>query len=210
MAVNDTVLLTVQGTVGGQRHIHTLHFRYEDIASDEAGLIELWRTTCRTAYRTLFDVDDSPCQLYTARQVCGALPLRAPAEVAETAPNIVGASDFTTDRGPTWLAAVVSVRTASAGKSRRGRFFIGGLFESEFSGNNLVTNHVNRLTAYCTALNNAFIDTGGVGEIYRLVVHSHKLAQPGVQCQDSSTPVTAFIVRTEMGSMKSRKPGSGT
>lgn len=209
MAINDTAQLAVIGTVLGQQHVHTLHFRHEQVGQSEADIINEWQAGCRTTYRTMFDNTDSPCQLYSARQVCGAVPLRAPAEEAEVAPNIVGASDFTSDAAPSWLAAVGSERTALAGRRRRGRFFIGGLYESEISGNNLVANHLARLQAYIDALMATFGESG-TSVLFRLVVHSPTLAAiPGTECQNSSTPVTAIIARSAIGSMKSRKPGRG-
>ena len=39
-SMNDTVLLTVRGLVGGQRHVHTLHFRAVNALTTEELLID--------------------------------------------------------------------------------------------------------------------------------------------------------------------------
>lgn len=210
MSVNDTTQLAVQGTVGGQTHIHTLHFRYLDPTASEQGLIDLWQANARTAYRGMFSTNDSPVILLRASEVCGALPLRAPVEEAEAGGNQTGTRVISAERLPSWLAAVVSERTAFAGKTRRGRFYIGGLFEDETTGNTLNSGYIAWVQAYVDAIMGTF-GPSGTSNLYRLVVYSRKLASvPGTQCQDSSTVVTSMLVNANIGSMKSRKPGSGT
>lgn len=210
MSVNDTVQLSVIGTVAGQTHIHTQHFRYLDPTSTEQGLIDLWQANCRTTYRNMFNTTDLPVLLLRAGQVCGAIPLRAPVEEAEAPATQAGTLNWTGDRAPSWLAGVVSERTAFAGKSRRGRFYIGGLYEAAIAGNDLGATHKGHIQAYVDALNGTF-GAAGSSNLYRLVVYSRKLASvPGTQCQDSSTVITSLLVNDAIGSMKSRKPGSGT
>lgn len=212
MPLNDTAQLSVIGTVHGQQHIHTLHFRNQDGTATTQGLIDGWQANARTAYRALFHTADSPCELYRAQVVCGSLPLPAASEEAEAAPNIVGSgTKGATERAPAWLAALVSVRTASAGKSYRGRFFIGGIYEGDFVADNLTAATIAGMTAYTNALIAAYVTptTGTNG--WRWVVHSRKLsAVPGSQCQNTSSLVTGVLVRAAVASMKSRKPGRGS
>lgn len=210
MAINDTAQLTVKGTVAGQTHVHTLHFRLMDPVLAEQDLINLWQANCRTEYRTLFVNVDEPCQTYRAAQVCGSIPLRAPVEEEEVAPNRVGVNAPSGDRLPSWLAAVSSVKTALAGRSRRGRYFIGGLYEVQAAGNDISTAHQAGVQAYGTKLIATFGAGGTEAGKFRLVVHSRTLAVPGVLCENSSTLVQAITAKLPMGSMKSRKPGSGT
>lgn len=209
MAINDTAQLAVKGTVGGQDHVHTLHFRAIDAIANEQGLIDAWQANARTAYRNIFKNTDTPVDIITASHVCGAIPLRALAQEVEVAPNRVGGEGNDTSQPlPTFNAGVVSVRTAFSGKSRRGRFYIGGLSEANTDGNTLGALQA-RIQAYVTALLAAFTGAGSMGG-WQLVVHSRKLAAvPGTQCQDSSALVTAMIVRAEVGTMRSRKLGHG-
>jgi hypothetical protein len=117
----------------------------------------------------------------------------------------------TGERLPSWLAAVSSTRTALAGKSRRGRYFVGGLWETDQNAGDLAAAYSSVQAAYNTALLGAFGPTGTDPGGYTLVVHSATLAAvPGTQCQDSSTPITGILSRLQLGSMKSRKIGSGT
>lgn len=210
MAINDTAQLAVIGTVGGVRHIHTLHFRHLDPALTEQNVIDAWQAQARTAYRDLFHPSDLPIERYVCAQVCGSVPLRAPVEEVEVDPNRAGTLASTGQLLPTFNAAVVSVRTALAGRSRRGRFFLGGLREDYVAGNVLDPNYLSRVQTYINALLAAFGPSGSVGS-ERLVVHSRKLASsPTVACQDSSTLVQGMIARANPGTMRSRKLGSGT
>lgn len=210
MAVNDTAQLSVQGLVGGENHVHTLHFRAVDALANEQGLIDAWQLNARTAYRAIFKTTDSPVQTITAAQVCGAVPLRAPVVETEAVGNIAGTEGNDISQSlPSFVAAVFSVRTALSGKSRRGRFYIGGLTEGG-TDVNMVGGVGNRLQAYITALANNFISPNAASG-WVLVVHSRKLAAvPGTQCQDSSTLVTNIILRSQLGTMRSRKVGHGT
>lgn len=210
MAINDTSQLAVIGSVGGIDHVHTLHFRALNPATDELSLIVAWASAARTLYRDLFGPSDLPVLRYTARQVCGSVPLRAAVEVTEVDPNRAGTLSTNGQLLPTFNAAVVSVRTALSGRTRRGRFFLGGLREDYSSGNVLDPNYVARVQSYVNALMSAFGPSGSVAD-WRLVVHSRKLAAtvPPIPCQDSSTQVTGMIVRPNHGTMRSRKLGSG-
>jgi len=209
MAINDTSQLSVIGNVLGQEHVHTLHFRHLGPGGDESVLIDEWQASAKASYRALFSTVDSPTQRYRGAQVCGTIPLRAPDEETEPAGQILGTRATATDPLSPFMAAVTSVRTASAGRSRRGRFFIGGIYEGDQSGGNLTGTYLALVVAYHTALLAAFGPTGTSGQ-FRLVVHSRLLAGvPGALCENSSTLVTGMIARSVLGTMKSRKPGSG-
>lgn len=214
MSVNDTVQLAVKGIVGGQTHIHTLHFRYIDVLSTDSDLVADFQANALAEFRQCFSTADLPAQLITASQVCGGIPLRAPAEATPAAPAGTRDSSAIGDRLPSWLATITSERTALAGRSRRGRFYMGGMWEADTDGNNLTdgTNRAkNYVTLYAAKLMARYVTDGaGKSPRYTLAIHSRVLALPGVNCQDSSTLVNGLIVRTAVASMKSRKPGSGT
>lgn len=210
MGISDCTQLTVRGVVAGQTHIHTLHFWHKQISLSDQGVIDEWQAGARLAYRNLFSSSDQPCQLYIARRVCGSLPLPAPVEEAEVAPNIVGTSGVTGERVPSWLAVVHSERTALAGRSRRGRFYIGGLWEAWVVGNDLDSAVLTTHRTYDSTLLSLF-GPAGTSANFQLVVYSAKLASvPGTPCSSSSTAVGSILTNAPLGSMKSRKPGRGT
>jgi hypothetical protein len=210
MAINDTTQLAVRGIVAGQDHVHTLHFRHMALPPDsEQALIDEWQAGCRTAYRAAFITFDSPVITLTARQVCGTVPLRAPVEETEAVGNQPGTRTPSGDRLAPWLASVTSERTALAGRSRRGRYYLGGLIEADIVMADLQSAYLTLVQAYATALLTVF-GPAGTSANFKLAVHSSKLAAQGLQCQDSSTLVNGLIVRSPLATMKSRKAGSGT
>lgn len=210
MAQNDTTQLTVKGVAGGENHVHTLHFRATTSASTEQGLINTWQASCRTAYRACFKSPDEPVQIITAQQVCGAVPLRAAVEEVEAAGSRAGTLASGSDWSPQYVAVVTSLRTAFAGKSRRGRSYIGGVLDDNQGAGIITAGYKTLIDAYYATLLSTFVG-GAVGDVWLWVVHSRKLAAvPGTQCQDSSSAVTTYIVRDQLGTMRSRKIGHGT
>jgi len=213
MAVNDTLRLSVIGTVATQQHVHTLHFRNSTIGDQEQAIIDAWQANCRNAYRDMFTTSDSPVQRFSVQQVCGSVPLRSALEEVEVSPNIAGS--WLTSGGavhaisPSFVAAVVSVKTALAGRSRRGRFYIGGVPEAELNINSLSPAYTAKIQAYINVLLTRFGALSVLHE-FNLVVHSPTLAKvPGSQCQNTSTLVNGMTINPLIGTMRSRKAGSG-
>lgn len=208
MAVNDTYELRVQGTAGGQEHIHTLHMRQSAAAVGSAELITQWTTGCHLAYRNLFGISDPVTTLLAGQAVCGTQPLPAPVEVVPAVGVQNGTRTGDANRSPAFIAGLVAVRTAFAGRSRRGRFFLGGLRDEDYNLDNMSSTWIALAVAYADAVTAAFITA--VGANFYLVVHSRTLADiVGTACQDSSTLATSLVVSPFTTTMRSRKKGHG-
>lgn len=208
MALNETYILVVRGTVLGTMHIHTLHFREGASALGEAGLLTAWQAAPMTAYRGCFYANSFPTQSLKVQKICGTVPLPAAVEVIPTTPNQAGSRTTAGDGMPSYVAACVSEKTALAGRTRQGRFFLGGLFELDNAYNGLAAGYITVVQAYIDALKAAFVTPAGPD--FRLVVHSRTLASnPALQCQESSTPVTNLVLNTAPTTMRSRKLGRG-
>jgi hypothetical protein len=223
MAINDTVQLSVIGTVNGTQHVHTLHGRAMNTDDPAAAFIAAWQTGCQTQYRAMFRLLEVPIQQIKAQVVCGSLPLPAGAEVNVLAASGTGTTDFAGTPEPAYMAALVNVKTALAGRRRSGRFFIGGLGKNDTAGNLLVGGFMTRIQVYVDALKAAFV-TPALPPI-KLVVHSRWLATPhpaytdenGIEhpahvpgeCHESSALVTNLFVSNRATTMRSRKLGSG-
>jgi hypothetical protein len=218
VAVNGIYQLKVIGTVLGQQHIHSLHFRSttdpDGVAMSEPayqqGLIDAWQSAARTAYRGCFHDVSFPCQNYQVRKVCGSVPLPGGIDEAEAGGTTQGTRSPTTAGLASWLAIVTTIRTAYAGRSYRGRFFLGGLDENDADGDQIVSGHVARVQSYVDTLTTAFVTPLDVDNPFRLFVFSRKLAEgSGVACQNAGADAINFQVRTGLATMKSRKKGSG-
>lgn len=211
MSTNDIAELAVIGKVGGEQHVHTLHFKHLGMSTTEGQIIDQWQAAAEAAYKALFTDQATPVELIRCKQVCGAVPLRAPAE--ETPASALGTRPVLTEAAPTFIAELVSERTALAGRSYRGRFFVGGLQEGDFLQNQLLTAAGSRyvlMTAYINALLGAFGPSGSSLDV-RLFVYSRKLASVvGVQCENTGAEVTGTVHPTLLSTMRSRRPGSGS
>lgn len=209
MAVGDTYEFAAQGVVATTQHIHTLHFRSLNPVGNAAGLITAWSSGALTQYRACFSINDTPTTLLKARAVCGTEPLPAGAEVVPTpSSNTQGTRATGAEKEPAFVACTVRELSDLAGRSRQGRFFLGGLQDADVLMNNLATAYVTIVQAYASQLMTVFGPNGTNGD-WRLVVHSRKLAQPGVDCLESSTPVTSLVVTAGVTTMRSRKVGHG-
>lgn len=208
MATNDTYLLTVRGTANSTQHIHTLHFRQVDPTIDATNLISSWQGAPMTAYRAMFHNGTTIIESIKAQAICGSEPLPAAAEVVPVPASQLGTRVVATEPMPAFLATQVKMTTALAGRSRQGRFFIGGMWENDNASNALNSAWVALVQAYCNALIAAYIT--GTPTTWQLVVHSRKLASVvGTACNVSSARATNLIVNLAPTTMRSRKLGHG-
>lgn len=226
VAANGIYSLAVIGTVTGEMHVHTLHFRStvdpDGLAMSEdaymQGLIDSWQASCATSYRSCFNSAMSPVQNFRARKVCGSLPLPGGVDEAQAGGSTAGTGSGNewTMGGlgspvSAWLATVTTLRTAYAGRSYRGRYYLGGLVQQgilidDYVGPGRVANE----GAYAAALLATYVTPADVDSPYSLFVWSRTLsALPGSQCQTSGADVTTLTPRFKLATMKSRKPGSG-
>jgi hypothetical protein len=223
MAINDTLMLSVTGQVNGTQHVHTLHFRQMAAGDAATALVQDWKTNLITTYRAAFRLLELPVLTVKAVYVCGSVPLPAGYEEAQAAGSQAGTTDFAGTPEPSYMAALIRVKTAVSGRRYQGRFFIGGLGKNDTAGNAITSNLINRVQPYLTALAARYIASGFPD--LRLVVHSRYLAQPHDsyvdrngntvpaytpgECQTISTPATQLILSTAPTTMRSRKLGHG-
>lgn len=210
VAVNDIWRLSIKGTVHGQDHVVTCHFRnVSDVGTDAAvgqAIIDAWQADARAQYRACFRNEDTPVDLITAQKVCGSVPLPAAIQETEVAPNRVGSAGSASDlvSAPASTARIITLRTAIAGRRYRGRQYLGGVVDGNTDTPHLLNSgHVATLQAYGDAL----VAAGGV--TYNLFVFSRVLAALGGQCQDFGADVTQAVARNYLGTMRSRMLGHG-
>jgi hypothetical protein len=206
VGIGDTAMLAIVGTVDGQDHIHTLHFRSTAVQLLST-LGASWQGTPLTAYRALFRSDDQCAGVIRSIHVCGSIPLNNSDDLIPGGVNQFGTRVTSTARMPSFVAALVAEKGVSSGRQNQGRFFIGGIQETDVLGNSMETSYMSLLQTYVNALDAAYVSA--VSPAWRLVVHSRKRALPGVDCVDSSTLVAQLLPRTAVTTMRSRKVGHG-
>jgi len=209
MAVNDTWELIVRGTNAGSMHIHTLHFREIALAAGGgADLVADWEGNARTQYLACFQIGQQPINLLRASKVCGSVPLPTATEVPYTFALGQGTRPSSSSQlAPSLIACSVAEKGIYAGRTRSGRFFMGGAFEVDLDTNTFSATYVAVVQAYVNALTTRYVTASASN--FQLVTHSRKLADQGLQCQESSTPVQTLVVNPNVTTMRSRKIGSG-
>lgn len=209
MAVNDVYMLSINGSYQGQEYIHTLHFRQEvPIGSPELQvLIDSWQAEAQAEWLAIHPsgAGNYVLNTITASKVCGSLPLPAPVEEAVGA---AGTRLVAAQLLAPWLTLVVNERTAFAGRSYRGRFFLSGAGEDDVAGPSFVTVaglYYDIVDDYVTALEGAYLP-GGSDANWALFVYSPTLADdPGIQCQNAGADVTSLSASTVLGTLRSRR-----
>lgn len=204
VSTNDTAELALVGTRGGQTVICTHHFRMTEVGTGRTlqDLIDKWQAAAQAAWLAIL-TSDYTLQKVRARHVCGSVPLDATVE--ETV-NAAGSRGAATAATPPWFALVIRERTASAGRERRGRFYVPVCDEADFAGDTIQAGILANYTAYAAALTGAFLPGGSQIGTWQMVVHSRKLAAvPGTQCQASSTVVTSLPVQAVLTTQRSRR-----
>lgn len=208
MAVNDTYFFTAQGLWQGRNIVHTLHFRQGDasVTLDPAQeLINAWQASSQSAWLAIHPSTYTLVRL-TAQRICGSLPLPSRIEEGVGAP---GTRVISTDALTPWHAICVNMASGRAGHRWHGRFFVSGGSEGDVSGENFTaggTAWLGTVSAYVATLTTAFVGDP-LTKDWCLVVHSRKHAKenPGLNCQDTSSPVTALSVVTRLTTQRGRR-----
>lgn len=195
MALNDVWRLSCVGSHSGtELAIITLHFKdlgttgtIDGLCSDIKTLfLNVLKTSQATTFRwdqiNALTVNTIPPRAFTYTT---GMPLTGTIANEEPAHQV---------------AAVVTHRTAYAGRSYRGRNYIPGLPESAWSASLLDAAYLANLETYYQALMTAYHEGGGDGE-WSWVVWSEKLSQ--------ANDVQSFVVRNNPGVIRRRRIGVG-
>jgi len=222
MAVNDIWQLSVIGTVSSQQHIHTLHFREAVPPLLGTDLISSWLAAAGTQYRACFAIGQNPVQLIRAQKVCGSVPLPAPSENVPAVGSQAGTRPTSSSEAlPSFIASLVSEKSAYAGRRYQGRFFLGGLLEIDTNENNMGAPYLALVQAYCDALRTGYITPGAPAwrmfAFSRLLAHGDPNHTKGglpdpitpVSCELAGADVINLIVSNRPTTMRSRKLGHG-
>lgn len=208
-AENDLFQVRIKGFIEGQETNNVLHFLCTAASPDvEVGLI-LKLLQCFILH--LVPVLSNKWTLDTVvwKRVS---PTLSPDFITVPAEDNVGL--LTTDSLPTFNAALVSIRTAQGGRSKRGRMFLAGIPESATVGSrfNLTDPTWLGILAFVQCVITSFVENAELGtDKFNLGVYSRKIggaAFPynltGFAAANNLTPVSL------LATMRSRKIGKGS
>jgi hypothetical protein len=107
-------------------------------------------------------------------------------------------------------AAVISKRSAFAGKQNRGRFYLPGLTEASTSQSKIIDPALAGLIAFCLCMAGKFIDNPGTSPAKLIVLSRRKLAATNNNYSQSFVFVQTLVPQPVIGTMRSRRIGHGT
>lgn len=134
-------------------------------------------------------------------------PLNGP--MAELLPAISGG--FQGDESlPSYCAAIVSCRTGFAGKTNRGRFYVGGIGENEHAAGRLSASAFTALHDFGNELSNRFGPSGS-HPYFSHIIFSKKFGYAnGVWSPAGVRMITHYVPRQTLGTCRHRLLGIGT
>lgn len=195
MAIGDIYRFSVIGdwysvTVG----LYTGHVKFLSVGATPAGFASYWKTNFVDLFKTY------QASVFNTRQI-NFLSVNQTPEVSQqvtTGFPVVGTASG--EAISYFDALVLSLRTAYAGRSYRGRMYLPGLTEANTLETAVTNGARDAIQTYCDDLV-AGIGSGGASSDYQLGVWSHKLSV--------FTPVNDIIVRQVLGTQRRRRPGRG-
>lgn len=206
--IGDCFQVRVKGFLAGQECNNVLHFRAETASSDVETdlilkLIDCFVTHLLPGLTASYTLDTVLWKKVT--------PTLGPDFITAPAGGSVGgvSGDFL----PTFNSALLSIRTAEGGRSKRGRMFLAGLPESGVTGNSMPIAGATWLAivAFAACVVTAFIENSELGTgRFGLYVYSRKIGgsafPSGAAGFTRAVSVNAVAL---VATMRSRKQGRG-
>lgn len=203
MAVGDVWRVSFEGTLLGAEYVNVFHYKAKSVGANPTSFASRIATLLYTPVATQLR-DTWVLSAFHARQ------LAVPAPVVDGSVSVTGGVS-TGDTLPPQCALVVSLRTGLAGRSHRGRIYLGGYAEQyQASGQWLASIY----TFVQSTLDTMVLELGDSGSSadYTWGVWSRKLGgeDPGPYNLGAGFfPITDAIVRTTVHTQRRRVVGVG-
>lgn len=207
--INDIFQVRVKGFIEGQETNNVLHFKALTASTDVD--LKLIQVLIQCFVEHLLPAWSNQWTLDTIvwKRVS---PTLSPEFVSSATTGQIGA--LTTDSLPTFNAALVSIRTAEGGRSKRGRMFLAGIPESATlkSSFDLTGATWLAILAFVACLVDKFIDNAELGsDRFILGVYSRKIGGAAFPYGAAGfTPAVSLNPVSLVATMRSRKVGRGS
>jgi hypothetical protein len=209
MAIGDIWRIAYTGTWNSQAIVNVFYFKMKS-AADPIPTASNYLTTA------LYSLYKPFCQTTCTWNVTQGRLLSVPPQGYDYNLSTAQTGTQAATAQPMTHAVVVSLRTQYAGRSYRGRIYLPGLVGTYISNGTLATTQRNTLQGYFDDMVAAVGATGANADL-QWGVWSRKLGEVRgssghVTSYDLSkfTPITSVIVRSVLGSMRTREIGKGT
>ena len=209
MAIGDMWRIAYIGTWNGQQVVNVFHFKMKSNA-DPVPTAANYLTTA------LFSLYKTKCQNTLTWNLVQGRSLTVPQTGLDYNLGTPQVGTQVSTAQPMTHAVVVSLRTQYAGRRYRGRIYLPGLINTSITSGNVVTADRNAIQVYFDDMVAAVGATGSNADLQWGVwsrVNGEVRASNGqiIQYNNSGfTPITSTIVRTILGSMRTRMIGKGS
>lgn len=207
--LNDLWQVRVKGFIEGQETNNVLHFLCKGNTSDVEVQLILKLITCFVTHLL-----PALANAWTLDQVLWkrVSPTLSPEFITVPESGNVGA--LTTDSLPTFNAALVSIRSAEGGRSKRGRMFLAGIPEAATIGSrfNLTGATWLAIVAFVNCVVTEFVTNAELGsDQFHLGIYSRKIGGASFPYNLSGfTPAVNLNPVALVATMRSRKVGRGS
>lgn len=209
MAIGDVYRIAYTGTWNGQQVVNVFHFKMKSNAEPVSTAATYLTTALYSLYKS---VAQTTCtwNLVQGRKL--SVPLEG---IDYNLPTPQTGSSALTTQGMTH-AVVVSLRTQYAGRRYRGRLYLPGLTSAYQINGQVVTATRNTIQTYFDDMVAAVGSSGSNADlqwgVFSRVIGEVKGSTGVVTAYNLSgfTPITSTIVRTNLGSMRTRAIGKGS
>ncbi|MFY7869247.1 MAG: hypothetical protein ACOVQN_07070 [Exiguobacterium sp.] len=204
MAIGDIVQVTIEGEIDGQKTNNVLHFRATDLLlGSETTLAQGVLDCVKNSLLPGISVDWKVLRV-RARKIYPTAGLEYVVDGGGINAGSAGGSL------PSFNAAIISLRTATGGRSGKGRMYIAGLPTNGEDKSKLSALFTSVLASFITCMVSKFITaplTSGFN--WGIVSRKKQIAAPNDPSQ-WFMPVTQAVINTDVGTMRSRKIGYGS
>lgn len=196
--------VVIGSTTSSDKWENVFHFECQIDATSLYDLADEFNTHVLTDWMHAGMVNEVNCALLAVRD---AVPGTAAGVDFVVSPAKTG-GDAISDMLPPTASAIITWRTALAGRAYRGRSYLPGFGEAQQAGGILNAGCITDMEAAVTAMLGRF-GPGGTSGNWRLVVLSRVL-NGVVRPTPVGTLVVSGDVQTIMGSQRRRRPGVGS
>lgn len=203
MATGDVWRLSFEGLIQAQQMINTWHIRMKSGSGTPLGAVAYLNTNFYQLIKTNLSNAWSISVVHGFQYV-------DPANLYEQLLSIPAGS-LSSESLPPQDAAVATLRTGIAGRSRRGRHYWAGLTESSQNHGAIDSAWVAAVQTYYDDLV-AALGSGGSNADYEWGVWSKKLGEPSPHVYNLTSgfrPITEVVVRDIVRSQRRRQLGAG-
>jgi len=208
-AINDLWQVRVKGFLAGQEYNNVLHFKAETASADVETDLALKIIECFVTHLLPGLHNQMILDTLVWKRVSPTLGPDIITPFPGGSIGQVSVGDFL----PSFTAALVSIRTAEGGRSKRGRMFLAGLPESGVTGNSILQSSLTwtSIVAFVACVVTAFIDNAELGTgRFGLGVYSRVIGGSAFPYGAAGfTRATLLSPVALVATMRSRKQGRG-